>query len=189
MGYSLSWIAVHENSSDQLNNALQIRPTGVREDIAESECTSARLPSGHYLVIFNREELSPALLKDVSRSVPLIFGYAEEHVMCSSVAAWENGAERWALIHDAQEGMFDLQVRGAPPEQYHAIRERLFAEQAADGGEQAGVDHIFDIPVELAHELIGYRYDQDIEGLKANGFEVMESARKPGFFARLTGRK
>lgn len=189
MGYTLSWIAARDNSSDKLNNALQLRASGVREDFAESDCTSARLPSGYYLVIFKREELSRALLSDVSRSVPLLYGWVEEHVMYSTVAAWEQGKEHWAIVHDAQNDIMDLQVRGTPPERYHVIRDRLFAEQAADGGENAEVDHIFDIPVDLAYELIGYRYDKDIDGMDKNGFQIMEREKKPAFWARLLGKK
>ncbi|HET9180860.1 MAG TPA: hypothetical protein VFP59_01900 [Candidatus Angelobacter sp.] len=188
MGYSLSWIAVDGNSSDQLDHLLQIRHMGAMEGSATSRCTSIRLASGYYLVIFDRKELPPALLGRVSHSLSLMVGYVEEHVMYSSVAAWENGQEKWAVVHDAQEGMYNLQVRGTPPGQHEAIRERLFTEQAANGGEKVEVDHIFDIPVELAHELIGYRYDTDAQQLGSSGYEAMEPGSKPTLLSRLFRR-
>lgn len=189
MGYSLSWIAAPNGSREQLNDALRLRSSGLQEHIPESDITSAQLPSGYYLLIFNREEISPRLLNELSSSVRLLYGCAEEHVMYSTVAAWEHGKEQWAVVHDAQESMMHLEVRGMPPEQYQAIRDRLFAEQAADGGEEAQVDHIFEIPVELAYELIGYRYDKDLQGTGTDHVEVMQREKKPGLFARFLRSK
>jgi hypothetical protein len=73
-----------------------------------------------------------------------------------------------------------------------AIRDRLFSEQAAAGGKEPDVDHTFDIPVELALSLTGYRHDHDdIPGMSEDPFEVLVSIRpaqkKRSWWRRLIG--
>jgi hypothetical protein len=36
-----------------------------------------------------------------------------------------------------------------------------------------GCDYVFDIPVEVAREVTGYRYDRDIPGLTGEPFVVL----------------
>jgi hypothetical protein len=189
MGFSGSWIGVRGLSPEQVNTALQLRPSGSREDVPESDHSGAQLPNGFYLVVFLRKELSREFLSRISAAFPLIYGFAEEHVMYSTAAWWQEGREVWSVIHDAQQGIMHLDVRGTPPLPYPAIRESLFAEQAQAGGRDAGVDYIFDIPIDLAYEITGFRYDQDVQETGKNGFEVLEPyGEKPGILKRLFRR-
>ncbi|MGZ7061354.1 MAG: hypothetical protein ACXVKD_00750 [Candidatus Angelobacter sp.] len=112
--------------------------------------SAAQLPTGFYLVIFNREELSSGTLRKFSEAFPLLYGFVEEHVMFSTVAAWESGKEVWSIVHDAQKNILDLEVKGTPPENFTSIRDRLLAQQNAEGVEEPEVDHVFDVPVEVA---------------------------------------
>jgi hypothetical protein len=174
MGVSLSWIAVKGFNPQAVNTTLGLRPTGVKEDFPESSLSAAQLPTGFYLVIFNREELSAGTLRKFSDAFPLLYGFMEEHVMFSTVAAWESGKEIWSIVHDAQKNILDLEVKGKPPESFTKIRDRLMAQQYAEGVEEPEVDHIFDVPVEVAKELTGFRYDQDIDGINHGAFKVLE---------------
>jgi len=62
---------------------------------------------------------------------------------------------------------------------------------AAVSGKKAGVDYIFDIPVQLAESLTGYRHDRDIPGMPKDAFEVLVSTSlAPGrrsWWRRLVG--
>ena len=187
MGTSLSWIAVKTTSSDTVNSVLKLKLTGDTEDIPESPCTSIQLPGGYYLVVFIRRELSARFLRKMSLSLPLLFGYVEEHVMYSTVAAWEAGRPLWSIVHNAQKGILDLEVKGTPPELFDAIRDSALREQTAAGVIDAEVDHIFDIPVQLAFELIGYRYDQEVAGIQ-NSFAVLEKSHR-SWLKQIIGRR
>jgi hypothetical protein len=37
---------------------------------------------------------------------------------------------------------------------------------------------MFDVPVDLALELTGFRHDRDVPGVEGNAYEVLESAKK-----------
>ncbi len=178
MGFSLSWIAVKGHSAQEVQAALGVRLTGEREDFPESDLSGAQLSTGLYLIVFNRKELTAAKLSKYSSYFDLIYGFVEEHVMYSAVAAWQGGKELWSVIHDAQKGILHLEVNGTPPTNFVAIRDRLTAEQKNEDPQEPEVDHIFDIPVELAKELTGYRYDQDIDSVGPGAFEVLEPVKK-----------
>jgi hypothetical protein len=176
MGLSLSWVATKTASPQEVLAAMELRPTGKKEDFPKSRLSAAQLSNGFYVVKFSRKELRQSKLKEFSRAFDLLYGFVEEHVMCSTVASWHNGKEIWSVAHDAQEGVMHLVEKGSLPTGLAAIRDRLFTEQKSRG--QEDVDCIFDIPVELAAEITGYRYDQDIEGLGSYAFEVLEPVKQ-----------
>jgi len=180
MGYSMAWAAVRGGTPQAVHGALALRGTGTREEIPESDITGAELPGGWYMVASNRDKLrftEDAVLGLLSRVGEVVVCLVEEHVMCSSAARWRDGQRVWSVFHDAggRKGIECLEVKGQPPASFAAIRDRLFAEQSAAGGKKAGVDYVFDIPVELAHSLTGYRHDQDIPGRPKDAFEVLVS--------------
>ena len=139
-------------------------------------------------MLFKRKELSRRTLGKFSETFPLLYGFVEEHVMFSTVAAWESGKEVWSIMHDAQKGILDLKVKGTPPGNFTAIRDRLLAQQNTEGVEEPEVDHVFDIPVEVAKELTGW----DIDATNQGAFEVLErvhsGASRWSQFMKLLGR-
>jgi hypothetical protein len=176
MGFSMSWAAVRGATPQAVHDALALRGTATREEIPESDITGAELPGGWYMVASNRDRLrltEDAALGRLSRVGEVVMCFVEEHVMCSCAACWRDGQCVWSVYHDAQSGMESLDVQGEPPASFAPIRDRLRAQQAAADGKKACVDHIFDIPVELAHSLTGYRHDHDIPGMPKDAFEVL----------------
>jgi len=184
MGFSMSWAAVKGGTPQAVFDALQLRGTGEREDVPDSDITGTELPGGWYMVASNRDGLeltTDAVLANLSGVGEVVMCFIEEHVMFSSAACWRNGQRVWSIEHDAgsKKGVYDLVVEGEPPPSFAAVRDRLFAEQSAAGGAKAEVDHIFDIPVELAYSLAGYRPDLIIESIRKDGLEVLVSTKPP----------
>src|SRR5262245_58862117 len=182
MGYSLSWIAVKGRRPNSVREELSFRTTGKREEIPESEVSAVEMPGGWYLIVSNHTEqvASDAAMQRLSSSgCELVTCFVEEHVMFSSATGWRDGRKSWSIIHDSQRGIEHLETMGELPASYSSIRERLFAEQKEENIRKAGMrrplffrkvvsieemgcDYIFNIPVEVAHELTGYRHDRDI---------------------------
>ena len=115
--------------------------------------------------------------------------------MVSVATGWKDGRRVWSVTHDAQRDMEHLQTEGELPAAFTSIRDRLRSEQQRAGGSKADVDYIFDVPVELAQLLTGYRHDADIPGADAELFEVLvetsstesASTRRPSLLKRLFG--
>lgn len=173
MGYSLSWMAVRGKSAQAILNELSFCMTDKREEIPESDLTAVEMPNGWYIIVSNHD---PQVVSDVamrrlaSSGCEIVTCFVEEHVMVSSATGWKDGLLRWSVTHDAQEGLLHLEIEGEPPPEFAAIRDRMFAEQAT--GDQ-DCDYIFDVPVETARSITGYRYDEDIPGLSGEVFEVL----------------
>ena len=176
MGFSLSWIAVRGKSPQEIRNVLAFRQTGEREEFPESELTAAEAPNGWYLIVANRrmEVASDLKLQKLSESdCEVVTCIVEEHIMVSQASGWKNGSRTWFLNHDSQRGLRHLEVRGRLPEDFTAIRDELFASQTDES-----CDYIFDIPIETARSLTGYRHDQDIPGLIGEVFEVLSEIKE-----------
>jgi hypothetical protein len=122
--------------------------------------------SGHRL-------MRDPILQGLSGGCEVITGDVEEHVMVSIATGWKDGRRVWSVTHDGQRDMEHLQTEGDLPAAFTSIRDRLRSEQQTAGGRKADVDYTFDVPVELAQTLTGYRHDADIPGAGADPFEVL----------------
>lgn len=173
MGYSLSWLAIKGGTPETVHALLQLRPTGKTEDFPESDVVGAELPVGWYVVVFNKEVIRDGVLKQASASSDVVCCFVEEHEMISSVSEWRSGTSVWSVSHDAQNGIFHLEVTGEVPPGLAKIREKLTEEQNRHGGVKSEVDYIFDIPIELAKSLTGFRHDQDVTGMPRDAFHIL----------------
>jgi len=102
-------------------------------------------------------------------------------------SAWSNGREVWSMQHDGNDAaVMDLAVQGSPPESFNALRERCVAQQAADGGKD-NVDYVFEIPLELAKSIVGFKHDEITSEIDSESFwalrqgttGLLTAARKP----------
>lgn len=165
MGYSLSWIATRGISSDQVQRHLGLRATSDGEPIPKSSCTAAELGSGWHIVFLSDgcdsvDRRAKTLLAQCPEAITC---YVEEHVMASGVSAWNNGQKIWSVEHQADEGIFNLDIQGSAPEILEEIVHFHRSQQTAEGGESADVDYIFEIPIVLAEKLVGFRHDADYD--------------------------
>jgi hypothetical protein len=179
MGWSLSWAALKGGNLQTACTALGLRATGKRKEIAESKIVGAELPTGWYVIQFDRSETEDRELARLSRSGEVVCCFVEDHVMVSWASGWRDGKKAWSVAHDCEKGLLHLDIKGEAPAELKGIAERLIAEQQAAGGEKADVDHVYDVPAELAKVLTGYRHDQDMPGLTGDVFEILEREVMP----------
>ena len=64
-------------------------------------------------------------------------------------------------------------LTGIPPEIYAAIRKDMEELQLAEGGDDAVVDYISEIPLDVAKSLVGFKHDEINPHLTGGRFEVM----------------
>ena len=111
-----------------------------------------------------------------------------ETVMCATTTLYDGGRVAWRVDYDCENGA--PTVTGAPPAEYQAIHDRVVAEQAAEDAsdDELKADLIFDIPVELAKAVTGYRHDEDGDA-EFVAVEAPQAARSGGWLSRLFGAK
>lgn len=103
-------------------------------------------------------------LRDLSAHGLVVVSSVEEHVMVSDAKAYAGGAELWFVAHDPENDPEHdpqhLEARGELPPAFSGIRDHYLA---LSGGEDDDVDHIIEVPLELAKAVCGLRPDFMIE--------------------------
>jgi len=178
MGYSLSLLAVQTSNPNEALQQLGYIRTGQSCEYAREDLSSYVLPSNWFLIVAcgcDNRFPQPKILGALSIHFPVVVCSIEEHVMFSSAEYWADGNQVWRAEHVGENGPIHLKTSGILPPGFEAMAAVQKAAQEADGGEEAGVDHYFDIPLNAAHEIIGFKHDEDIPGVDYEGFEVLRS--------------
>ncbi|MGC4091934.1 MAG: hypothetical protein QM756_29435 [Polyangiaceae bacterium] len=163
MGCSLSWIAFKGLEPDAVLARLRWEDTSTEVLSWEGYTAGALLAGGFYLIqlddCFHRL-LEPDSLTQLSQGCSVVACQADEHVMFSSSFEWVDGALRWQLTHNSENGRYDLQVEATPPLELTAIQAHATAQQDADGGADSDTDYLFSVPIDLAAQLVGFHHDR-----------------------------
>ena len=161
MGFRISWIGSDQIARDDMLARLGLTATDEIDEANEAPFSVASLPGGWTILWSNDFAFATAdLCRDLSTDGRVLACSVHETVMASHAAMYDRGLDIWATYHNSQDGLFDLKAGGALPDAYAPIKEHQWAAQESEGGDQANVDHIFDIPVKTAEALCGYRYDK-----------------------------
>jgi hypothetical protein len=182
MGFSITWCAIREEKSEQFLQRLGLAPTGEVEEFPESLIATAKLDTGWRVVWYNKYAcpfLRPEDLRSISLDQDVLLGRVEEHVMASSSEMWSDGKRKWWLSHEGEDGPKGLSTDGELPESFPAIRKAMEQAQLAAGGDEAGVDYIFEIPLKVAQSLVGFKHDEECAHLLDGKFSVMSQATAP----------
>lgn len=177
MGWSLSWAALKGANVQTTCSVLGLRATGKRSAIGQSKIAGTLLPSGWYVIVFNRTEIKDKTLRKLSQAGEVVGCFVEDHVMFTSASAWKDGRKLWHVAHDGgDDRVLHLETSGDLPRDFESLRKRLFAkqEQSAAENDDFKVDHVYELPAELAKQLTGFRHDMSMPGLAGEVFEILE---------------
>lgn len=196
MGFALSWLATKGKPTETVLAELELRATGDEGIAGESRVVGAMTATGWYLIVLDEAEhrlISGAVIARLSRGCEVLTCTVEEHVMFSQATGWRDGREEWRVTHRGEDGPVGLDAEGGLPAGFPAIRDELTARQVAEGGADAGVDYLFDIPVALVQAFTGFKHDEAGLDGETLAFDVLEStasarAAKQSWLGRLLGR-
>ena len=193
MGFSITWCAVLEDAAAKFLHDLELTPTGETEEVPESPFSTARLDTGWRVVWANAYEspfLDPKRMATLSKERDVLLCLVEEHAMASSAEYWSGGSRVWWIGHEGENGPKGLSTDGALPEGFDAIRSAMEDAQRAEGGDDAGVDYLFEIPLKVAEALVGFKHDEAWPHVIGEQFEVLSGPEpaKKGLLGRIFGR-
>jgi hypothetical protein len=192
MGWSITWCAVREEKADQFLKQLGLSPTGETQESPQSLISMAKLDTGWRIIWYNKYDcpfLRPRDLGELSNDKDVLLCLVEEHVMASSAEMWSAGKRQWWLSHEGEGGPKGLAMDGDLPESFPAIRNEMEEAQRAAGGDRAGVDYIFEIPLKVAEALVGFKHDADDTHLIEAQYVVLSRAKPDGgILRRLFGK-
>lgn len=180
MGYSLSVLAVQCSDPDVALSRLNIVRTGQTCEYACEQLTGHAMPQGWYLVVANccdHRFLQAKVLGPLSQNYRVVACSIEEHVMFSSAEEWVAGAMAWRAVHAGENGPIDLKTSGALPPSFQSMANALAAKQEAEDGKTAEVDHYFDIPLNAAKAITGFKHDEKVPGLDYEKFDLLQDQK------------
>jgi hypothetical protein len=164
MGVSLSWIGIQTAIPGEVHAKLGLSETGASGDYYDFQMAGLVLPTNWYLLTAKRCDhpiLSDRVLSELSVGTQVVACSIEEHVMYQMAVLWSDGRETCRVQHrGGDHGIMDLVVNGSPPKIFDNLRSEHSARQLAAGGANANVDHIADIPLELARSMVGFKHDE-----------------------------
>lgn len=160
VGFSISWIGFKALPPSEVLRRTGFRDLAIDDPAYESPFSLAVLPTGWTILFANNFSYGAGRrLNSLSSDAVLVACQIEEHVMYSGARCFVNGDEHWSACHDCQKGVYDLSVSGALPAAFEPIKQCLHGKQLKEPAMFLTTDYYFDIPVELACDLTGYRHD------------------------------
>jgi hypothetical protein len=189
MSFHLSWIAVKGPSKGDVLATLGLAEAPADDDPSYFQHCVAELPSG-WIIIVAEDFMypTPKRMAAVSTGATAIACSIDERTMYSVARGYADGQAVWSVDHDGgQKGIYHLDVAGTPPPEFAAVRDRLKAQQEAEGGADGEVDYVFDVPACTIEALCGYRFDPLEEG--GPTFKPLEKIKSKGggWLGRLFG--
>lgn len=155
MGYSISWLAVH-NKPTNLLKTLRLLDTRIPCAPGMSKYVGASLPNGWYVIVadeFEHEWLPD--LENISQDCLLVGCTARESANASRAFLYRESMLKWEVAHVLDEGRDHLSVVGNAPPSTSALMSAARQEAQAKGH-----DAVFSVPLMLAYETCGFRHDQ-----------------------------
>jgi hypothetical protein len=179
MGFNMSWIFVDGIDQDALYAALDLTPTGGTPD--RYDLGTRRVPwagattKSGWCAVFAKYSLvvdvaagtDPPRLARLPATSRSVMCMVLEGPMISYASLWQDGRRTWQIQHDSSEGVQHLEAFGDLPPVFMDFREAAMEQQRADDKHREPgilrVDHVFDVPPQMAATLTGYRYDGRVE--------------------------
>jgi len=110
--------------------------------------------------------------------------------MASSSELWSHGLRKWWISHEGINGPKGLEFSGELPNDFQLARSEMEAAQKEAGGDKADVDYIFEIPLQVAKSITGFKHDEVSAHIVGNKFRIMRrEVQQGGLFSRLFGKK
>jgi hypothetical protein len=179
MGINMSWILVDGMNQEARYEALDLAPIGERSawhDLGTSRVplAGATLMSG-WCAVFAKYALvmdatlgtNPPRLTRLPAKARGITCVVLEHAMISYASLWQGGRHTWHIGHDSSQGREHLEASGDLPPAFASLRDIARHKQRAQDEhrdpDELGVDYVFDVPLDTAATITGYRYGRAVE--------------------------
>ena len=177
MGFSISWVAFKGVPDVVGLSRLGLSLTARSSGFSQERCLGRSLPGAWYLVVerkWNSKIVSSSSLSAVSADCEVVAGWVEDHVMFSAAEGWRHGLTTWRLEHDAEKSDRHIECSGEPPPTYAAALAEAEAGQDAEDAGSKEVDFYFEIPLQVARSIVGFKHDEENPGVDADQYTVLE---------------
>ncbi|MER9596249.1 hypothetical protein [Mesorhizobium sp. M0244] len=162
MGFSISWLGFLGCGIKE-TAALFGREIGDRSEIFEAPVNAHASEKNWAIIILDPCSFPnppQQYLAAISQDREVVIAHIEEHVMFARAELWRDGRNIWKVWHGGDKTVRDLHVTGDLPALFEALKQQCFSKQDEEDVENPEVDFVFEIPLDLAAELTGFRHDE-----------------------------
>jgi hypothetical protein len=156
-----SWLGVRGNPPEAILSELRLKQSRVpADDNLTFQIAGALSDAGWYLIVAEGRDhrlVGDAAIQPLSVGCEVVTCQEDEQNIFSAAAGWRHGRRVWSVSYDGEEAATDVVAEGDLPPTFPLIRDRFKAEAQAEDAADALVDPMYEIPIELVHNLIGYR--------------------------------
>ncbi|MEL7470503.1 MAG: hypothetical protein AAFN27_18765 [Pseudomonadota bacterium] len=188
MGFRISYLATTA-APDAVASAFGIEFERKDREAPERRDWIGVLKSSGWTLFWSENEEffagNPKAVATLSNNAPVYVCRVNETVMYCSSEFWRSGDLDWKVEHDADQDLEHLEVRGTPPG-FKAERDARLAELRADPDP---CDYIFEVPLNLAAQVIKFRHEDALGQDEVDEFRVIQKPSLPSFLGRLFGRR
>jgi hypothetical protein len=192
VGFNMSWIFVDKIEPDALYEIFDVVPTDEAPDPYDLGTSSVPLAGASlkpgWCAIFAKYALvmdltigtNPPRLSRLPAKSRGVTCVVLEHTMISYASLWEGGRHTWEIRHDPRQGREHLEIFGDLPPEFAVLFNTAMNEQRTQNARlkpgEWGVDCVFDVPLEMAATITGYRHDRMVESDYFKNLRTLQSA-------------
>jgi len=176
MGISLAWVAVEALPAEEAISRLSLARTAKNCAYPFKGIASHDLPNAWFLIVAggcDHRILNSESMSALSKGCRAVSCAIEEHVGFALAELWENGIRIWHTQHQGDEDNENISSEGQLPRRFFEL---LATVEPEDSQNLDGHFHI-DIPLILAKEVTGFRYDEINPEIDNTPFEELIDLR------------
>lgn len=162
MGFSISWFGFRAYGIKEAATLFGREVGGSSEDFDATVNAYSSEKNWAIIILGYCSFPNPpdSYLSAFSQGREMVVVHIEEHTMFARAEFWSSGKNIWKVWHTGDKNVRDLHAAGDLPTSFEGVRQEAFSKQDEEDAERSGVDVVFDIPLDLAAELTGFRHDE-----------------------------
>jgi hypothetical protein len=148
---------------DAVHEILEVRAGMAVTRPRRFPLAAAMSDAGWYLIVadgWNHRFVQPSVLTRLSSHADVVTCTVDERNLAAAASGWSRGERQWSVSYAGEDDPGNVIVDGTPPEPFAAVRDALTEKSGADDAGDLLLDPLFEIPIELARQIVGYRPDE-----------------------------
>ena len=185
---SRTWLAVKGKTADAVCRDLELRAGMAVTRPRRFSLEGAASDAGWYLIVadrWNHRLIQEPVLTKLSAGCEVLTCSVDEGNLSSRAAGWRDRRRVWSVSYEGEDKPGEVLAEGDLPLTFELISRDLTSKsKAADAGDLL-LDPLFEIPIELVHNIVGYRLDEPSHAF--DGRFVILDPINPTLMQRLFG--
>ena len=185
---SRTWLAVRGKAADAVCRDLELRAGMAATKPRGFALVGAAADAGWYLIVaagWDHRLIQEPVLTKLSAGCEVLTCSVDEGNLSSRATGWRDGRRVWSVSYEGEDMPGEVLAEGDLPLPFELISRDLTAKSKAPDAGDLLLDPLFEIPIELVHNAVGYRPDEPSRAF--DGRFVVLDAVNPTWRQRLFG--